>query len=189
HEGEDAILYATVKAVGMELCPELQVTIPVGADSITMKTRWNDNGTDKAVTAPTSLIITGFAPTSDARKVLTPQLKLSQSGVALESDLIVVDLGRGQNRLGASCFAQVYGKVGAVPADLDDAEDLKAFFAVVQGLNSDNKLLAYHDRADGGLFATITEMAFAGHCGADIAMDMLADDEAGLAAALFAEEI
>src|SRR5690606_3508054 len=185
HEGEDAILYNTVKAVGMELCPELQVTIPVGKDSMSMKTRWNDNGEDKAVTAPTSLIITGFAPTSDARKVLTPQLRLDQG----ETDLIVVDLGRGQNRLGASCFAQVYGKVGAVPADLDDAEDLKAFFAVVQGLNADGKLLAYHDRADGGLFATITEMAFAGHCGADIAMDMLADDEAGLAAALFAEEI
>ncbi|WP_430461737.1 phosphoribosylformylglycinamidine synthase [Thalassolituus sp. LLYu03] len=185
HEGEDATLYATVKAVGMELCPELEVTIPVGKDSMSMKTRWNDNGTDKAVTAPTSLIITGFAPTSDARKVLTPQLRLDQG----ETDLIVVDLGRGQNRLGASCFAQVYGKVGAVPADLDDAEDLKAFFAVVQGLNSDDKLLAYHDRADGGLFATITEMAFAGHCGADIAMDMLADEEAGLAAALFAEEI
>ena len=185
HEGEDAILYNTVKAVGMELCPELQVTIPVGKDSMSMKTRWNDNGEDKAVTAPTSLIITGFAPTSDARKVLTPQLRLDQG----ETDLIVVDLGRGQNRLGASCFAQVYGKVGAVPADLDDAEDLKAFFAVVQGLNADGKVLAYHDRADGGLFATITEMAFAGHCGADISMDMLADDEAGLAAALFAEEI
>ena len=185
HPGEDAILYSTVKAVGMELCPELEVTIPVGKDSMSMKTRWNDNGQDKAVTAPTSLIITGFAPTSDARKVLTPQLRLDQG----ETDLIVVDLGRGQNRLGASCFAQVYGRVGAVPADLDDAEDLKAFFAVVQGLNADGKLLAYHDRADGGLFATITEMAFAGHCGADIAMDMLADDEAGLAAALFAEEI
>ena len=114
---------------------------------MSMKTRWNDNGEDKAVTAPTSLIITGFAPTSDARKVLTPQLRLDQG----ETDLIVVDLGRGQNRLGASCFAQVYGKVGAVPADLDDAEDLKAFFAVVQGLNADGKLLAYHDRADGGL--------------------------------------
>ena len=96
---------------------------------------------------------------TDARKVLTPQLKLDSG----ESDLILVDLGRGQNRTGASCFAQVFGKVGAVPADLDDAEDLKAFFAVVQGLNGDDKILAYHDRADGGLFATVVEMAFAAH--------------------------
>ncbi|MCD8523187.1 MAG: phosphoribosylformylglycinamidine synthase [Saccharospirillaceae bacterium] len=185
HDGEDEKLYATVKAVGMELCPELQVTIPVGKDSMSMKTRWNDAGTDKAVTSPMSLIITGFAPVTDARGVLTPQLKLDQG----ETDLILVDLGRGQNRIGASCFAQVYGKVADVPADLDDAEDLKAFFAVVQGLNSDNKLLAYHDRADGGLFATLTEMAFAAHCGVDISMDLLAEDEAGLAAALFAEEL
>ncbi|MCA6061816.1 phosphoribosylformylglycinamidine synthase [Thalassolituus sp. ST750PaO-4] len=190
HDGEDEKLYATVKAVGMELCPELQVTIPVGKDSMSMKTRWNDvdengNGTDKAVTSPMSLIITGFAPVTDARGVLTPQLKLDSG----ETDLILVDLGRGQNRIGASCFAQVFGKVADVPADLDDAEDLKAFFAVVQGLNSDNKLLAYHDRADGGLFATLTEMAFAAHCGVDISMDLLADDEAGLAAALFAEEL
>ncbi len=185
HDGEDEKLYATVKAVGMELCPELQVTIPVGKDSMSMKTRWNDAGTDKAVTSPMSLIITGFAPVTDARGVLTPQLKLDSG----ETDLILVDLGRGQNRIGASCFAQVFGKVADVPADLDDAEDLKAFFAVVQGLNSDNKLLAYHDRADGGLFATLTEMAFAAHCGVDISMDLLADDEAGLAAALFAEEL
>ena len=193
HEGEDAILYDTVKAVGMELCPDLQVTIPVGKDSMSMKTRWNDSdkdgeGAEKAVTAPTSLIITGFAPVTDARKVLTPQLKLEQGGEAIESDLILVDLGRGQNRTGASCFAQVFGKVGAVPADLDDAEDLKAFFAVVQGLNGDDKILAYHDRADGGLFATVVEMAFAAHCGVDISMDLLAEAEDGLAAALFAEE-
>ena len=185
HEGEDEKLYATVKAVGMELCPELQVTIPVGKDSMSMKTRWQDEGADKAVTAPMSLIITGFAPVSDARKVLTPQIKLDQG----DSDLILVDLGRGQNRTGASCFAQVFGKVGDVPADLDDAEDLKAFFAVVQGLNADGKLLAYHDRADGGLFATLTEMAFAAHCGLDVSMDLLAESQDDLAAALFAEEL
>lgn len=185
HEGEDAILYATVKAVGMELCPELDITIPVGKDSMSMKTRWQDNADEKAVTSPTSLIITGFAPVTDARKVLTPELKLNQGA----TDLILVDLGRGQNRIGASCFAQVYGKVGSVPADLDDAEDLKAFFAVVQGLNSDDYILAYHDRSDGGLFATVTEMAFAAHCGADISLDVLADDKQGLAAALFNEEV
>ena len=185
HEGEDAVLYATVKAVGMELCPELDITIPVGKDSMSMKTRWQEGSTEKAVTSPTSLVITAFAPVTDARQVLTPQLKLDQGA----TDLILVDLGRGQNRIGASCLAQVYGQVGAIPADLDDAEDLKAFFAVVQGLNTDNYLLAYHDRSDGGLFVTVSEMAFAAHCGADISLDVLADDEAGLAAALFNEEV
>ena len=185
HDGEDQKLYETVKAVGMELCPELQVTIPVGKDSMSMKTRWQDNGEDKAVTAPMSLIITGFAPVTDARKVLTPQLRADQG----ETDLLLIDLGRGQNRLGASCLAQVYGEVGSVPADLDDAEDLKAFFAVMQGLNADNKLLAYHDRSDGGLFTTLTEMAFAGHVGMDVKMDLLAESEDELAAALFAEEL
>lgn len=185
HDGEDAILYNTVKAVGMELCPELDITIPVGKDSMSMKTRWQDNGEDKAVTSPTSLVITGFAPVTDARQVLTPELKLN----AGETDIVLVDLGRGKNRLGGSCLAQVYEQVGAVPADLDDAEDLKAFFAVIQGLNADNKLLAYHDRSDGGLFATVAEMAFAAHAGININLDVLADDKQGLAAALFAEEL
>ncbi len=190
HDGEDQKLYDTVKAVGMELCPELQVTIPVGKDSMSMKTRWQEDGTDKSVTAPMSLIITGFAPVTDARKVLTPQLRTpSNEYEGGETDLLLIDLGRGQNRLGASCLAQVYGEVGSVPADLDDAEDLKAFFAVMQGLNADSKLLAYHDRSDGGLFATLTEMAFAGHCGMDIKMDLLAESEDDLAAALFAEEL
>ncbi|MFL0806036.1 MAG: phosphoribosylformylglycinamidine synthase [Oceanobacter sp.] len=190
HDGEDQKLYDTVKAVGMELCPELQVTIPVGKDSMSMKTRWQEDGADgqvesKAVTAPMSLVITGFAPVTDARKVLTPQVRTDQGA----TDLLLIDLGRGQNRLGASCLAQVYGEVGSVPADLDDAEDLKAFFAVMQGLNADSKLLAYHDRSDGGLFATLTEMAFAGHCGMDIKMDLLAESKDDLAAALFAEEL
>jgi phosphoribosylformylglycinamidine synthase len=189
HEGEDEKLYATVKAVGMELCPELQVTIPVGKDSMSMKTRWSDvddqgNREDKVVTAPMSLVITGFAPVTDASKVLTPQLRLDQG----DTDLLLIDLGRGQNRLGASCLAQVYQQLGDVAPDLDDAEDLKAFFAVIQGLNADNKLLAYHDRSDGGLFATLVEMAFAAHCGLDINLDLLADSRQQLAAALFAEE-
>ena len=190
HDGEDQKLYETVKAVGMELCPELQVTIPVGKDSMSMKTRWQEESDagdveDKAVTAPMSLIITGFAPVTDARKVLTPQLMVGQG----ETDLLLIDLGRGQNRLGASCLAQVFGQVGSVAADLDDAEDLKAFFSVMQGLNADGKLLAYHDRSDGGLFSTLTEMAFAGHCGMDIKMDLLAEQPDDLAAALFAEEL
>ena len=190
HDGEDEKLYETVKAVGMELCPELQVTIPVGKDSMSMKTRWtevneNGNGEDKAVTSPMSLVITAFSPVNDARKVLTPQLQRDAGA----TDLILVDLGRGQNRLGASCLAQVFNQVGDVAPDLDDAEDLKAFFAVIQGLNSDRKLLAYHDRSDGGLFATLTEMAFAGHCGLDIKLDLLAETQDDLAAALFAEEL
>ncbi len=195
HDGEDQKLYDTVKAVGMALCPELQVTIPVGKDSMSMKTRWQDTQAgeapeDKAVTSPMSLVITGFAPVSDARQVLTPQLHTPATFPELgETDLLLIDLGRGQNRLGASCLAQVYQQVGAEPADLDDAEDLKAFFAVIQGLNADNALLAYHDRSDGGLFATLTEMAFASHCGMDIKMDLLAESTDELAAALFAEEL
>jgi len=162
----------------------------VGKDSMSMKTRWQDGDEEKAVTAPMSLIITGFAPVTDARKVLTPQLRAPSNGYeGGETDLLLIDLGRGQNRLGASCLAQVYGEVGSVPADLDDAEDLKAFFAVMQGLNADNKLLAYHDRSDGGLFATLTEMAFAGHVGMDVKLDLLAESQDELAAALFAEEL
>ena len=185
HSGEDEKLYQTVKAVGMELCPELQVTIPVGKDSMSMKTAWQDKGDDKAVTAPMSLVITGFAPVSDARQVLTPQLQSCDQ----DTDLILIDLGRGQNRLGASCLAQVYNRVGDQAPDLDDAEDLKAFFAVIQGLNQDRLLMAYHDRSDGGLFATLTEMAFAGHMGLDIKMDLLAESDQDLVAALFAEEL
>jgi len=185
HPGEDEKLYQTVKAIGLELCPELDITIPVGKDSMSMKTAWNENGEDKSVTAPLSLIITGFAPVTDASKTLTPQLQKADE----ETDLVLIDLGNGQNRMGASCLAQVYGKVGDKAADLDNAEDLAAFFAVIQGLNQDQKLLAYHDRSDGGLFATLTEMAFAGHMGVSIKLDTLADDKAGLAAALFNEEL
>lgn len=155
-----------------------------------MKTRWSDvddqgKREDKVVTAPMSLVITGFAPVTDASKVLTPQLRLDQG----DTDLLLIDLGRGQNRLGASCLAQVYQQLGDVAPDLDNAEDLKAFFAVIQGLNADNRLLAYHDRSDGGLFATLVEMAFAAHCGLDINLDLLADSRQQLAAALFAEEL
>jgi phosphoribosylformylglycinamidine synthase len=148
HPGEDEKLYQTVKAIGMELCPELDITIPVGKDSMSMKTAWEDGEESKSVTAPLSLVVTGFAPVTDASKTLTPELKTTNEA----TDLILIDLGNGQNRLGASCIAQVYGKVGQTSADLDDAEDLAAFFAVIQGLNQDGKILAYHDRSDGGLF-------------------------------------
>ncbi|MCL5043055.1 MAG: phosphoribosylformylglycinamidine synthase [Gammaproteobacteria bacterium] len=185
HPGEDARLFDTVKAVGMELCPELGITIPVGKDSMSMKTRWNDGGDDKSVTSPLSLIVTGFAPVQNARQTLTPQLRMDQG----DTDLILIDLGRGQNRLGGSALAQVYNRIGQQGPDLDDAEDLKAFFAVIQGLNADGQVIAYHDRSDGGLLATLAEMAFAGHCGLNINLDVLADQADQLAAVLFNEEL
>lgn len=185
HPGEDARLYDTVKAVGMELCPQLGITIPVGKDSMSMKTRWQDEGVDKSVTAPLSLVISGFAPVQDIRQTLTPQLRMDKG----ETDLILIDLGRGQNRMGASILAQVYAQIGQQVPDLDDAEDLKAFFAVIQGLNADGHLLAYHDRSDGGLLTTVLEMAFAGHCGLSLNLDALADDSSELPAVLFNEEL
>jgi len=182
HPGEDAGLYEAVKAVGMELCPALGITIPVGKDSMSMKTVWNENGVDKSVTAPLSLIISAFAPVSDIRATLTPELRSDQG----DSDLILIDLGRGRNRLAGSCLAQVYKQVGHHAPDLDDAGRLKDFFNVIQNLNQQGLLLAYHDRSDGGLFATITEMAFAGHTGVSIQLDGLGDDHV---AALFNEEL
>ncbi len=185
HPGEDARLYDTVKAVGMELCPALGITIPVGKDSMSMKTRWQDEGQDKSVTSPLSLVISGFAPVQDVRQTLTPQLRLDKG----ETDLILIDLGRGQNRMGGSILAQTYAQLGQAVPDVDDAEDLKAFFAVIQGLNADGHLLAYHDRSDGGLLTTVLEMAFAGHCGLNLFLDGLADEAAELAAVLFNEEL
>ncbi|GGC55801.1 phosphoribosylformylglycinamidine synthase [Marinobacter halophilus] len=186
HPGEDENLYETVKAVGMELCPALGITIPVGKDSMSMKTTWEeDNGEQKSVTAPLSLVVSGFAPVTDVTRTLTPQLR-SDAG---ETDLILIDLAAGQNRLGGSALAQVYRQVGAVAPDLDDPEDIKAFFAVVQGLNADNKLLAYHDRSDGGLFVTLAEMCFAGRTGVDIRLDGLAEDKSQFARELFNEEL
>ncbi len=185
HPGEDARLYDAVKAVGMELCPELGITIPVGKDSMSMKTRWSDEGTEKSVTSPMSLIVTGFAPVADIRQTLTPQLRMDKG----ETDLILIDLGRGQDRMGGSILAQVHGLLGRSVPDVDDAEDLKAFFAVIQGLNADGHLLAYHDRSDGGLMATVLEMAFAGHCGLQLCLDGLAENASELSAILFNEEL
>ncbi|MFG1488527.1 phosphoribosylformylglycinamidine synthase, partial [Oceanospirillum sp. HFRX-1_2] len=187
HNGENQALFDTVKAVGMELAPELDIAIPVGKDSMSMRTVWDDNGEEKAVTSPLSLVITGFAPVGDARKTLTPELRTDKG----DTDLLLIDLGRGKNRLGGSALAQVFNQVGNEAPDLDDAEDLKAFFAVVQGLNQDGKLLAYHDRSDGGLFATLVEMSFAGHTGLNIKLDLIADSDADqdVLAALFNEEL
>jgi phosphoribosylformylglycinamidine synthase len=185
HPGEDARLYDAVEAVGMQLCPALGITIPVGKDSMSMKTRWNEAGVDKSVTSPLSLIITGFAPVQDIRQTLTPQLRLDKG----ETDLILVDLGRGQNRMGASILAQVHGKLAAQAPDVDDAQDLKAFFTVIQDLNAEGRLLAYHDRSDGGLLTSAVEMAFAGHCGLDLQLDALAPSASQLNALLFNEEL
>ncbi|WP_043528160.1 phosphoribosylformylglycinamidine synthase [Litchfieldella xinjiangensis] len=185
HVGENQALFDAVEAVGMELCPALGIAIPVGKDSMSMRTVWQDGDEQKSVTAPLTLAITGFAPVTDALRTLTPQINLEQD----ESDLILIDLGGGKNRLGGSALAQVYGQVGSECPDLDDAEDLKAFFSVIQGLNADGKLLAYHDRSDGGLLVTLLEMAFAAHAGLEIKLDWLIDEVHEAVDALFAEEL
>ncbi len=185
HEGEDAGLYDAVKTVGMELCPQLGITIPVGKDSMSMKTVWQEHGENKSVTAPLSLIVSGFARVQDAAKTLTPQLQLDQG----ESKLILIDLGKGRNRLGGSALAQVYNQTGNTTPDFDDVHAFKAFFTLIQTLNNDDQLLAYHDRSDGGLFTTLVEMAFAGHCGLHIDLHAFCVDRQELNAALFNEEL
>ncbi|WP_404401691.1 phosphoribosylformylglycinamidine synthase [Idiomarina seosinensis] len=166
HPGEDAGLYEAVKAVGEELCPALGITIPVGKDSMSMKTQWQDDtlGDSKAVTAPLSLVITAFARVNDIRNTLTPQLRLDKG----RTHLLLIDLGAGKQRLGASSLAQVFQQFGTETPDLDDVGQFKAFFETTQQLVAEGRLLAYHDRSDGGLFTTVAEMAFAGHCGAAI---------------------
>ncbi|QPL45532.1 phosphoribosylformylglycinamidine synthase [Halomonas sp. A40-4] len=190
YPGENQALYDAVHAVGMELCPALGIAIPVGKDSMSMRTAWqaeNPKGEveEKSITSPLSLVITGFAPVTDALATLTPQINLEQD----ESDLILIDLGNGQNRIGGSALAQVYGQVGNECPDVDDAEDIKAFFEVIQGLNRDGKLLAYHDRSDGGLLVTLLEMAFAAHSGLEIKLDWLIDEPVEAFGALFSEEL
>ncbi|MEW6371472.1 MAG: phosphoribosylformylglycinamidine synthase [Pseudomonadota bacterium] len=167
--GQDAALFDTVKAVGMELCPALGISIPVGKDSLSMRTTWKDEGEAKEVISPVSLIVSSFAPVPDVRGSLTPQLRTDLG----ETALILIDLGRGKNRLGASALAQVTQQLGDSVPDVDSAEDLKAFFGAIQRLNSEGKLLAYHDRSDGGLFATLCEMAFAGRAGVSVNLDIL----------------
>jgi len=187
HPGEDARLYDTVRAVGLELCPALGIAIPVGKDSMSMKTVWAaPDGTQRAMTAPLSLIVSAFAPVTDVRSTLTPQLRTDRG----DTDLILIDLGQGKNRLAGSCLAQVYGQLGdpavdGVP-DLDDLDLIKRFFAALQELNQEGLLLAYHDRSDGGLLACVCEMAFAGRCGVDLDLGPVG---AGDLAALFSEEL
>jgi phosphoribosylformylglycinamidine synthase len=177
--GEDADLYATVKAVAVDLCAKLGLTIPVGKDSLSMRTEWKEGGVPRSVVAPVSLVISAFAPIGDARRTLTPRLDPGRA-----SRLVLLDLGAGKNRLGGSCWAQVFERRGGTPADLDDPALLCAMFAAVRELKDQGLVLAYHDRSDGGVLVTLLEMAFAGHCGLDLDLD--ADDAV---AACFAEEL
>jgi phosphoribosylformylglycinamidine synthase len=172
YPGEDAALFDTVRAVALELAPALGVSIPVGKDSLSMRTTWRDGGETREVVAPLSLIVSAFAPCADARGTLTPQLRTDRG----PTDLVLIDLGRGRNRLGGSTLAQVYGQIGDRAPDLDDPAALKAFFAAIQSLAHDGLVLAYHDRSDGGLFATACEMAFAGRCGVTLNLDLLCYD-------------
>ncbi|RMG27569.1 MAG: phosphoribosylformylglycinamidine synthase [Gammaproteobacteria bacterium] len=181
HPGEDANLFDTVRAVGEELCPALGIAIPVGKDSMSMRTVWEEGGRTRAVTAPLSLIVTAFAPVEEVRRTLTPELR--REG---ETELLLVDLGKGRQRLAGSALAQVYKQVGHVPPDLDDPQALKGFFSAVQDLNREGRLLAYHDRSDGGLFATLCEMAFTSHVGLDVDLDPLGEDPFAI---LFNEEL
>ncbi|SJL82653.1 phosphoribosylformylglycinamidine synthase [Vibrio palustris] len=182
HPGEDAGLYEAVKAVGEELCPALGLTIPVGKDSMSMKTKWEENGEQKEVTSPLSLVMTAFARVEDVRQTVTPQLRTDKGA----SQLITIDLGNGKNRLGATALAQVYKQLGDKPADVDSAEQLKGFFDAMQELVMHDRVIAYHDKGDGGLFVTLAEMAFAGHCGITADIGELGDDAL---AALFNEEL
>ena len=186
HPGEDARLFDTVRAVAMELCPALGIAIPVGKDSLSMKTVWDEGAERRSVTAPLTLIVSAFAPVHDVRRTLTPELRLDQG----ETELLLVDLGCGRSRLGGSSLAQAFGSVHGEPADLDNPQALKDFFRVIQALNNDGLLLAYHDRSDGGLFVTLCEMAFASHCGLSISLDPLPEDgpDSGPVHWLFCEE-
>ena len=172
YPGEDAALFDTVRAVAMELCPALGISIPVGKDSLSMRTAWSDYGGQKEVVAPLSLIVTAFAPVSDARGTLTPRLRTDKG----ETELLLLDLGAGRNRLGGSILAQVHNQFGTEAPDLDEPQRLAGFFRAVQRLSRAGLVLAYHDRSDGGLFATLCEMAFAGHCGVTVSLDAIASD-------------
>ncbi|MEO8157791.1 MAG: phosphoribosylformylglycinamidine synthase [Betaproteobacteria bacterium] len=179
YPGEDALLFDTVEAVAMKLCPELGISIPVGKDSMSMRTAWQEGRTSKEVVAPLSLIVSAFAPCMDARKTLTPQLQ----PLDRDSVLVLIDLGAGRNRLGGSVLAQVHNQIGGEAPDVDSAATLKAFFTTIQRLNEQDAILAYHDRSDGGLLVTLAEMMFASHVGVSV------DIEGDTFAALFSEEL
>ncbi len=182
NQPDDADLFDAVKAVGMELAPELGIAIPVGKDSLSMRTQWNDKDHPLSVTAPVTVVITAFAPVEDVRRVVTPQLRTDCG----ETELLLIDLGMGKNRLGGSALAQVFNATGTSAPDVDDAALLKGFHAALQQLHEQELLLAYHDRSDGGLFVTLAEMAFAGSVGISAQLQSLSND---VIAALFNEEL
>ncbi len=179
--GQDGSLFDTVQAIGMELCPDLGIAIPVGKDSLSLKTVWQDETGERRMLAPVSLIVSAFAPVVDVTRSLTPQLETSRGA----SRLLLIDLGNGRNRMGGSVFAQVHSKFGTQVADLDSAAQLREFFGAVQALNTAGLVQAYHDRSDGGLIVTLCEMAFASHCGLEISLELASED---LNAFLFNEE-
>lgn len=180
HNDEDSKLFETVKTVGMDICPELGITIPVGKDSLSMKTVWND-GEDKSVVGPLSLIISAFSPVYDIRKTLTPEL-----GTEVDSSIYLIDLGQAQNRLGGSSLAQVFAQIGDTTPDMDDVSQFKAFYQCIQKCHEEDLLLSYHDRSDGGLVTTLTEMCFASQTGINVDISTLGNDEL---ASLFNEEL
>ncbi|MDN5925225.1 MAG: phosphoribosylformylglycinamidine synthase, partial [Xanthomonadales bacterium] len=179
--GDDAALFDAVRAIGLELCPSLGISIPVGKDSLSMRTRWHDGASEQTTVSPVSLVVTGFAAVDDVRGGLTPQLQMHES-----SQLWLLDLGGARDRMGGSALAQVFNRNGGVPPDLDDPAQLQAFFALIKAAREQQLLLAYHDRSDGGVLVTLLEMAFAGHCGLQIHLDGWA--EATLRA-MFCEEL
>ncbi|MCS6947892.1 MAG: AIR synthase-related protein, partial [Steroidobacteraceae bacterium] len=180
--GQDAELYASVRAIGEELCPALGIAIPVGKDSLSMRTTWTDGAGARKVIAPVSLIVSAFAPVGDVRRTLTPQLRLDVG----PTELLLIDFGAGRDRLGGTALLQVYGALGDEPADFDRPRELVAFAAALRELRDAGLVLAYHDRADGGVAVTLLEMAFAGGCGLDVALPV---GRGGAAGALFSEEI
>jgi phosphoribosylformylglycinamidine synthase len=173
--GEDAALYDTVKAVGLELCPALGISIPVGKDSLSMRTRWSEQGAQRQVTSPVSLIVTAFVSLDDVRGNLTPQLQSTS-----DSSLVLIDLGKGQKRMGASMLAQILDQAGGATPDLDDPQDLLHLVHAINDLRQQGLLLAYHDKSDGGLWATVCEMAFAGQVGVDLNIDLLVTEGDGV---------
>ncbi|MDG1461107.1 MAG: phosphoribosylformylglycinamidine synthase [Luminiphilus sp.] len=180
HDDNDAILFDTVRTVGLEFCPELGVTVPVGKDSMSMRTSWQEQGVEKSVTAPVSLIVSAFAPVGDVRATLTPELVADEN-----TELLLIDLGHGHNRLGGSVLAQCWGALGSEVPDVD-AADIKALFELINQLKSRDLILAYHDRSDGGLLVALLEMAFAARCGLNIAVK---EEGSAALAALFSEEV
>ncbi len=186
--GEDAALFDTVKAVALDLCPKLGIGIPVGKDSMSMRTTWEEHGVRKAVVAPLSLVVSAFAPCDDVRPTWTPQLRTDRGA----TDLVFVDLAGGRRRLGGSILAQVFGQTGNEAADVDEPERIKGLYAALAELRAAGLVLAYHDRSDGGLLVTLAEMAFAGHTGLHVDLGVLVGPEADtghILAALFSEEL